>query len=159
MELKNNKLHISLEDINQSMKGILNRIEEDMNEPDILLCLTRGGLVPTGIYSYAANIKNIINMSLSSYEDEKQGDISFTSLNSYEIDKLNEATSIMIVDDIIDTGITIDTVIEHLKNNLTDFDNKDINIFTIVNKSKKYKNVYSIIERSDDTWIVFEWDK
>ena len=62
----------------------------------------------------------------------------------------------MLTEDIIDSGLTIDNVIQELKK----YNPKNIYIATFYNFNKgKYKNVISGERMSDYCWIVFPWEE
>ena len=76
-------------------------------EPDIVLSITRGGLLPAGVISYALDIKNlhIINVEVYTGVDERLPEPIFLPplpATSYLAEQ-----KILIVDDVADTGETL----------------------------------------------------
>lgn len=125
---------------------------------DTILCLTRGGLIPAGMLSYKYNVKNIINLNISSYtDDNKQGQIKLEALSERDILKLRNSKKFVIVDDIIDSGNTINATISYLLENDISYYDKG-KVFSIVDKQQK-DGRESLYDFSDDErWIVFPWD-
>jgi len=127
-------------------------------EIDTILCVTRGGLVPSGIMAYALDIKNIINIKVQSYtNDNKQEDVALTPLSKKDVKRLGKSKGILIVDDILDTGHTVIEIYDYLNfiggQGLVD----KTELFTIV--SKDYDEgefcVYNLT--GDKRWVDFPW--
>jgi len=88
--------------------------------PDFLVAIWRGG-VPIGIsvqecLHYFGVETDHIAIRTASYSDsnERQNKVNIYGL-SYLIDNLNRDDSLLIVDDVFDTGLTIDAVIKELE--------------------------------------------
>jgi len=125
---------------------------------DTILCLTRGGLIPAGMLSYKYNVKNIINLNISSYNDDnKQGQIKLEALSERDILKLRNSKKFVIVDDIIDSGNTINATISYLLENDISYYDKG-KVFSIVDKQQKdgRESLYDF--SNDKRWIVWPWD-
>ena len=128
----------------------------DIKDVDVILCITRGGLVPAGLLSYHLHVKKIINIKVESYDDQSQGELIIDKLFIDEIDVLQNANHILIVDDIYDTGATMKAV----KKLLTFTHNvklDSVSTFCVVEKKQQAVD-YSLYTIEDDSWIVFPWD-
>ena len=160
-----NKLYLSWKDIEihalNLSHHILNYFSE-VNLPDMLISIGRGGMIPTRLVSECTTIKNIKIFNIKCYTDEnKVGNVEIGYFNYDEL----EDKSIVLVDDVYTTGTTIDSVINsiesHTKNcsitTATLYWNTD-NLQCNSNKVKR-PDVYSGIYSAKDTWIVFPWEK
>lgn len=141
-------------DINQ-MKTALSKITKQIYNsnwmPEIILSVNRGGCVP-GIYlSHEINIPHkVIDVQLRDSKNKPNLDILKYSINKYD--------SILIIDDINDTGATFDLIHKNIKAT-----NKDIRYAVLVdNTSSNFKTQFkgTIIDKSKNPiWIVFPWEK
>jgi len=140
-------------------------IKPSGEEYDLILCITRGGLIPAGMLSYSLGIRDIVNINVSSYDGEEQTELKIKDLSKKDKKKLRNSKKILIVDDIIDSGDTITSVYSYLLSDvcvqgttLSDIFNIT-DVFSIVSK-KLELNSYSIYDMTKtDKWIKFPWDK
>ena len=153
------KVYISWKDMTDAItNNVAPKILKKFPNIDTILCVTRGGLVPAGILSYALNIKNIINIKVESYDDDNaQKEMKLTPLSKRDIKTLAKSSGILIVDDILDTGDTIVEVYEYLEyiggNELVD----KTEFFSIVTKDYTDDEfcVYNLT--GDERWVEFPW--
>lgn len=156
------KKYLSFAEIMQATQKLVDTSDIKEQEFDTILCITRGGLVPSGILAYALGIKNIVNISVSSYnENDEQGELKISKLSKKDFEKLRNAESVLVVDDICDTGDTLVAVYDYLKEQ--EF-SKGIDLdyfytFTVVTKQLGYSDYYLYDMSGDDSWVVFPWDK
>jgi hypoxanthine phosphoribosyltransferase len=78
-------------------------------EYDLMLAITRGGLVPAGMLAYALGIRNILVAAVAYYDDEGKPGREPTFLQ-FPADPLLHGRQILIVDEVWDSGTTIDAV-------------------------------------------------
>ncbi|MEJ8574559.1 xanthine phosphoribosyltransferase [Microbaculum marinum] len=118
-----------------------------------IVCVTRGGLVPTAIVARELNIRIIETVGVASYHDYKtQGDIEVIKKVSGDVVGLDggEGEAVLIVDDLVDTGKTARVVRRILPR---------AHFATVYAKPKGRPLVDTFItEVSQDTWIYFPWD-
>lgn len=114
-----------------------------------IVAITRGGLVPAAIVARELNVRVIETISCSTYNELERGS---------KVNILKEATAALpdqgegwlIVDDLVDTGITAKAVRQILPK---------AHFATIYAKPSGRPMVDSYItEVSQDTWILFPWD-
>jgi xanthine phosphoribosyltransferase len=115
-----------------------------------IVCITRGGLVPTAIICRELNIRMIDTVCVASYHDYKnQGDMQILKEIAPEL-RENDGEDILIIDDLTDTGKTAGIVRAMLPK---------AHFATVYAKPKGRPLVDTFItEVSQDTWIVFPWD-
>jgi len=141
-------------DINQ-MKTALSKITKQIYNsnwmPEIILSVNRGGCIPGVYLSHEINIPHkVIDVQLRDSKNKPNLDILDYSINKYD--------SILIIDDINDTGATFDLIHKNIKAT-----NKDIRYAVLVdNTSSNFKTQFkgTIIDKSKNPiWIVFPWEK
>jgi hypoxanthine phosphoribosyltransferase len=97
----------------------LERLVEDLagqvrGEYDVMLVVTRGGLVPAGMLAYRLGIRDIIVAAVAFYDDagrprERPSFLQFPS------DPLLRGRRVLVVDEVWDTGTTIQAVIDRVR--------------------------------------------
>ena len=81
---------------------------------DVLLAITRGGLVPSGMLAYLLGYRDILVAAVAFYDDEgKPGDQ--PAFLQFPADPLLHGKRVLIVDEVWDTGTTIDAVAERVR--------------------------------------------
>ena len=126
---------------------------------DTILCVTRGGLIPAGMIAYQLGINKIVNITASSYNGEniQDADVRITKLSKKDLKVLQNAKKVLIVDDIVDTGNTIDAVYAYLFKKIG-LPAADFSTFSIVTKDTDYNDFFIYDLTGDDRWITFPWD-
>ncbi len=117
-----------------------------------IVAITRGGLVPAAIVARELNLRLIDTVCVASYSGERaQGALNLVKTIAPEITALRDkGKSVLIVDDLVDTGQTARVVRELLP---------DAHFATVYAKPMGRPLVDTFItEVSQDTWIYFPWD-
>tara|TARA_B100000287_G_scaffold365614_1_gene360396 strand:- start:839 stop:1288 length:450 start_codon:yes stop_codon:yes gene_type:complete len=142
------KKYVTFKKVKEDIKIINSKINKSNWIPDVILSINRGGCVPGVFLSHIRDLNHEVlsfKQKISNYNDEYIKKIK------------NNNLSILIFDDINDTG---DTLTE-IKNNFKDY---VINIrFAVLinNKSSSFKVDYwgsEIDKNIDNSWIVFPWE-
>ena len=76
---------------------------------DVMLAITRGGLVPAGMLAYRLRIRNILVAAVEFYDDRGQPGPRPTFLQ-FPADPLLRGQRVLIVDEVWDSGTTIHAV-------------------------------------------------
>jgi xanthine phosphoribosyltransferase len=109
-----------------------------------IVAITRGGLVPAAIVARELDVRLIDTVCIASYDDRKQSEP--TVLKSVP----GDGEGWLIIDDLVDTGLTAHVVREMLPK---------AHFATIYAKPAGKPLVDTFItEVSQDTWILFPWD-
>jgi xanthine phosphoribosyltransferase len=119
---------------------------------EAIVCITRGGLVPAAIVARELGIRVIETVCVASYDHTRQGDLKVLKQVAPEIARLGGegGRTVLIVDDLVDTGKTARIVRDMLPN---------AHFATIYAKPMGRPLVDTFItEVSQDTWIFFPWD-
>lgn len=118
-----------------------------------IVCITRGGLVPTAIVARELNIRVIETVGVASYHEyQTQGETEVIKQVNPDIVALGggDGEAVLIVDDLVDTGKTARIVRGILPK---------AHFATVYAKPMGRPMVDTFItEVSQDTWIYFPWD-
>ncbi|WP_029058768.1 xanthine phosphoribosyltransferase [Stappia stellulata] len=120
---------------------------------EAIVCITRGGLVPAAIVARELGIRMIETVCIASYHDyEEQGDLQIIKTVGESVVNLNggQGASVLVIDDLVDTGKTARVVRDMLP---------DAHFATVYAKPMGRPLVDTFVtEVSQDTWIYFPWD-
>jgi xanthine phosphoribosyltransferase len=119
---------------------------------EAVVCITRGGLVPTAIVARELGIRLIDTVCVASYDYTAQGALKVLKDVSPSIVTLagGQGAGVLIVDDLVDTGQTAKIVRSLLPR---------AHLATVYAKPMGRPMVDTFItEVSQDTWIYFPWD-
>ncbi|MDX7949612.1 xanthine phosphoribosyltransferase [Lichenihabitans sp. Uapishka_5] len=118
---------------------------------DAMVCITRGGLVPAAIVSRELGIRLIETVCIASYHDyQTQGGLQVIKTVADTVRALDRGSKVLVVDDLVDTGKTVQMVREMLPG---------AHYATVYAKPLGRPLVDTFItEVSQDTWIYFPWD-
>ena len=103
---------VSWEELDRLVEGLAERLADQSF--DLLLAITRGGLVPAGMLAYRLRIRNILVAAVEFYDDHGQPGPHPTFLQ-FPADPLLRGQRILVVDEVWDSGTTIHAVIERIR--------------------------------------------
>jgi xanthine phosphoribosyltransferase len=119
-------------------------------KPDTLLAIARGGLTLAHFIANGLNIRRLYTLNSIHYIDDKKLD----TLEIFNIPNLDDAKRVLIIDDIIDSGETLEAILDKLKRL---YPNIEFKIATIFYKpSAKIKAHYTV--KKATLWIDFFWE-
>ncbi|WP_417273570.1 xanthine phosphoribosyltransferase [Celeribacter halophilus] len=143
--------HISWDQIHRDSRALAWRL--DGKGPDdgawrAIVAITRGGMAPAMIIARELDIRTVDTISVKSYDHQNQSEA--VVLNSPNEDMMGDGTGVLIIDDLVDSGKTLELVRSLYPN---------AHFATVYAKPKGRPQVDSYItEVSQDTWIFFPWD-
>jgi len=105
------KDHVSWEDLAAMVADLAEQVR---GEYDVLLVITRGGLVPGGMLAYQLGIRNILVAAVEYYDEHGRPGPSPTFLQ-FPADPLLRGQRVLIVDEVWDSGTTIHAVTERVR--------------------------------------------
>ena len=150
--LGNKVLHYSWEDFEETV----HHLAFDMNayswKPQGIIPVARGGLIPSTILSHILNIPIRDTIIVRSYEGQKQQ--SGQILNALALGPA-EIEECIFVDDIIDTGYTVETIRDHYPQAL---------FVAPIGKPKGLAGVEELLMVkprrivADSVWVKFPWE-
>jgi hypoxanthine phosphoribosyltransferase len=88
--------------------------EQTRGHYDVMLAITRGGLVPAGMLAYRLGIRNILVAAVEYYDDAGRPGPRPTFLQ-FPGDPLLRGQRVLIVDEVWDSGTTIHAVTERVR--------------------------------------------
>ncbi len=113
-----------------------------------VVAITRGGMAPAVIVARELNIRVVDTISIRSYAHTSQGEAEV--LKHPDPNVVGDGEGILIVDDLVDTGRTLE-IVRRLY--------PKAHIATVYAKPKGKPLVETFVtEVSQDTWIHFPWD-
>lgn len=154
------KVLVKSEDLNKRIKEVADEINNafDCQKPLVLVCVLKGAVM------FYAELSKYLNMpvlmefvSLSSYGDnlKSSGKVKSFNLNLPNLENQN----VLIVEDIIDTGLTLDFLIKFIKHNCKA---KNVKLAVLFDKkcARKYdiKPDFSAYEVDDKFIVCFGLD-
>ena len=137
---------ISWEEMHRDSRALAYRVATT-DTFDRMICVTRGGLVPGAIVARELNIRNVDTISIMTYH----GKIRSPAKILKDANPLRDGEKTLVVDDLVDTGRTAETVRAALPG---------AHFATVYAKPLGRPLVDTFItEVSQDTWITFPWDR
>ncbi len=149
------KTYIQFDDIKLMCASIYQQAQKDNFQPDLLIGICRGGLVPLGILAGEPmfNNRTILTVDVTSY-DENGEQKELKVLFPVHLDDYKDAQSVLIIDDLVDSGLTIDCIVRMIKQELP---NATVKVATLFYK-KRSKIIPDYFAQEATDWIVFPWE-
>ena len=119
--------------------------------PDIVLGISRGGLIPAGSLAYALDCKNLFTISVEFYtgvDSRLHVPVMLPPfLNAHDLDE----AAVLIVDDVADTGRTLELVPDFCRGHV-----REARTAVIYEKPQSVITC-DFVGRHTDRWINFPW--
>jgi hypoxanthine phosphoribosyltransferase len=135
----------------ESTRSLAQAVADDGYEPDMILAIARGGLLPGGAMGYALSVKNVYTMNVEFYTGvDERLDVPRILPPAPDFVDLSDGR-ILIVDDVADTGHTLKSVEEFCEGKVGE-----------VRTAVLYEKSHSVVKcdyvwRRTDLWINFPW--
>ena len=123
---------------------------------DRIVAITKGGMVPALLIAEYLNINNIDTICVQSYDNKEQKDVEII-----KFPKMSSAENWLIIDDLVDTGNTIDkiiSVIPKIRYRYSTIDYFGVLYAKPLGKNKLIVDSY-VEDVEQDVWIKFPWEK
>jgi xanthine phosphoribosyltransferase len=159
------KVYYTWQQVESQTQEILRQIQHDAWRPDYVVGLTRGGLVPANL------ISQYLEVRMETLKVSLRDDTSAPESNLWMAEDAYEGSKILIVDDINDSGATLNYIKQDWQSSCFPKDKRwkeiwgnNVRVAVLVdNESSKSKlNVsYSAVDLNkaeEDSWIVFPWE-
>ena len=143
--------HISWDQIHRDSRALAWRL--DGKGPDdgawrAIVAITRGGMAPAMIIARELDVRIVDTISIKSYDNQDQS--AAKVLKFPDAKMMGDGTGILIIDDLVDSGKTLEVVRGLYPN---------AHFATVYAKPKGEPQVDTFITGvSQDTWIFFPWD-
>ena len=143
--------HISWDQIHRDSRALAWRLQgygPDNGAWRAVVAITRGGMAPAMIVSRELDIRTVDTISIKSYDHQARSEVKV--LKAPDAELMGDGTGILIVDDLVDSGKTLEVVRKMYPN---------AHFAPVYAKPKGRPQVDTFItEVSQDTWIFFPWD-
>lgn len=153
MRAEGNKLFYSWNDIHEACE----RMVEDLGDwrPDIIMPITRGGLIPGVMLSHLMNIKQVSPITIQT-RDGSEGHVDpYWQVACATL----RDTKVLVVDDIVDSGKTVELMLNYNPQDNIRFSAITLNLDCDVADKVNFLTGYHIDKGSSpDLWIVFPWE-
>jgi hypothetical protein len=103
---------VTWDELDRLIAELAARLERE--QFDLMLAITRGGLVPAGMLAYRLRIRNILVAAVEFYDDQGQPGPHPTFLQ-FPADPLLRGQRVLVVDEVWDSGTTIHAVTERVR--------------------------------------------
>lgn len=144
-----NKIYLTYEDVLSMVK----QLEYDVSKwrPDLIVGLKRGGCVPALHLSHALDRP----LEIITWQTRDGGD---TEHSGAIEEVLNDGGTVVFVDDINDSGRTLNEVLFHYEAFIDD--KTKIRTAVLVEKtSSSFRTDSKALRIDDERWLVFPWEK
>ncbi|WP_425075032.1 xanthine phosphoribosyltransferase [Sagittula sp. S175] len=143
--------HVSWDQLHRDARALAWRLQglgPDDGAWRAVVAITRGGMAPAMIVARELDIRMVDTISVKSYNHQTQSEPKV--IKSPDMDVIGDGTGVLVVDDLVDTGRTLEVVRKHMPK---------AHVATVYAKpmGKPQVNTY-VTEVSQDTWIFFPWD-
>ncbi|MEM9048672.1 MAG: xanthine phosphoribosyltransferase [Pseudomonadota bacterium] len=144
--------HVSWDQIHRDSRALAWRLDKQGPGADgawkAVVAITRGGMAPAMIVARELDIRIVDTISVKSYDHQSRAEAQV--LKAPLADMIGDGTGVVIVDDLVDTGKTLELVRRLYP---------QAHCATVYAKPMGRPMVDTFItEVSQDTWIFFPWD-
>jgi hypoxanthine phosphoribosyltransferase len=156
------KIQYTNEQILHDLQGIVREIAAEGFQPDLIVGIARGGLVPATMLSHYFGVP-LISLNLSLRDHMVDSQIDYATLRA----RLLMDQKILLVDDICDTGATFAKVIEELQSTKNKVDlSHMLNLRTVALWNNTGQTLFvphyvgrEIDKSKDDRWVIFPYEE
>lgn len=120
-------------------------------KPSSIIGISRGGLTLAHFLAEALDIRRLFSINSISYSEKEK----LNSIEIFGIPELKDEKRVLVVDDISDSGRTLQEVMRILRDSYTDIDFETLTLF--YKESSIFKPTNYI--HQTDEWIEFFWSE
>ena len=140
------KTYLSLDEIfkdTQTLGDII--LKRDSRSFDVLVAVSRGGLVPAGIIAQKLNIRHVETFCLESYtSDHAQEELKV--VKGFE----SKSRRVLVIDDLVDSGKSLTLIKQYIPH-------ATFGVLYAKPMGAKAVNIYARA-MPQDSWLVFPWE-
>jgi xanthine phosphoribosyltransferase len=140
--------HVSWDQLHRDARALAWRLQGEAPEGGwrAVVAITRGGMAPAMIVARELDIRTVD--TIKSYNHQSQ--TAPVVIKSPDMSIIGDGAGVLIVDDLVDTGRTLEVVRQHMPR---------AHVATVYAKPMGRALVNTFVtEVSQDTWIFFPWD-
>jgi uncharacterized protein len=165
------KIHVTWQDVEHQTQEILRQMQQDSWHPDYVVGLTRGGLVPANLISQYLEVPmETLKVSLRDANNPPESNL-WMAEDAFGNNETS-GKNILIIDDINDTGATLNYIKQDWTSSclptderwINDVWSKNVRVAVLYdNESSKSEltinyAAVTINKAEEDSWIVFPWE-
>ena len=137
----------------ETFKKDTNKLIQEVNksEIDVIVGIARGGLTLAHAMAEGLNLREVQAIRTELYDDKAKRE----KISIYDTVFLTKHKTILVVDDIADSGETLEAVMQHLEKKYKSI--KFVSATLFYKKTSVYKPHFWINEANE--WIEFFWEK
>ena len=134
-----------------AVRALATAVADSGYRPDWIVCIARGGLPIGGALGYALSLKNIATINVEFYTDvDERREVPVVLPPVLDLVELSN-TDVLVVDDVADTGETLEMVLNLLSESVN-----TVRSLVIYEKSRSVVRPDYVWKRTD-SWINFPW--
>jgi uncharacterized protein len=135
----------------EAARKLASDVVESGYRPDVILAIARGGLIPAGAVAYALNLLNVVTVNVEFYtEMDERLELPIMLPPVLDVTDIAGST-VLVVDDITDTGKTMQLVRDFCADHVA-----DVRCAVIYQKLRSEVNCEYVWGRTDK-WVEFPW--
>ena len=142
---------LTWDDFGRAGRELAQAVSDDGYRPDLILAVARGGLLPAGAVSYALDVKNLRLVNVEFYTGVDERLDRPVMLPPVPLAADLAGATVLIVDDVADTGATIELVRDFCAAHAADV--RTAVIYEKPHSTVKCEYVWARTEK----WINFPW--
>jgi len=164
---KPKKFYLTAQDIEDTAKKLVKKLKKFNlgGEDTLVVGVGRGGLIAAQYVAYGLGVRDITCIQSKLYDGEQINETKMEVSGALMIDYDYE--NIIVVDDLVDTGITLDVIIEIMDQMAAEFDSNAAIIPAVLYSQKSKKELAKngtipgkILKKGKGKgeWLEFPWD-
>ncbi|GAB6946507.1 phosphoribosyltransferase [Vulcanisaeta sp. JCM 16161] len=146
---------VSWDEIAEWARLLSMKIKDSGWLPDIVVAIARGGYAPARLVCDYLGITDLISLQVVHWPSTAQ--VAEKAYIKYPLSVDLSGKKVLVIDDIVDTGDSIQLAKEHIERN-----NRNVEVRTAalqwISTVAKFKPDYWAIEVRDWTWFVYPWN-
>ena len=144
-------LRLSWDDIAEATWKLGERVRMSGFQPEYLVGITLGGLVPLMLLAKQLKNRNVLTISAQSYDGDKKRELDIKYLPDVDL----AGKRVLLIDEVVDSGDTLSAITKILREK---YHVGELKSAVVVCKSHSvFTPDFSIL--STDEWVVFPWEK
>jgi len=143
--------NLSWPEIKELTKELADKIKASGFEPDCLVGIAVGGLVPLALLAEKLNISNVAVISANSYQERQRGEITVTC--QPRINLANQ--KVLLIDEIIDSGETLKYISGLL---IKQYQVGELKTAALIVNEKNCNFWPKLFILKTKDWVIFPWE-
>lgn len=140
---------VTWKDVEDAFRAVASELKDKYF--DCIVCIGRGGMIPSRLMSEYLNIKEIYFIPT---HYDKNGNVVIN--NNIDIDQLDQK-SVLVVDEVYTTGKSITAIYNYIFDNI-----EEVEVTNCVGwfneKSKNKPDVWGKLYNGETQWLIFPWE-